>query len=145
MKNRPMTRVNLDKAIARMAGEDPRMIVGIRMSMANAIVGQFLPEGVVKGGTSLKFRFGSDHARYTLDLQLILGSANVDLAETRAACERLFRYRKCQAWPPKVVKVDGWDEIYTTQKLKLPVLPTVDDAIAWTNDLIAKIDAARSN
>ena len=278
MKNRPMTRVNLDKAIARMAGEDPRMIVDIRMSMANAIVGQFLPEGVVKGGTSLKFRFGSDHARYTLDLdtawktdldtfltdfrrrlsegwegfagevvirpqqspvavpfdyvmqpcdvklsymgrswctvrleighnevgdadeaemtpvpqdlamrfrelcfpvpealplmrlsfqvaqklhgatgvrsrrahdlidlQLILGSANVDLSETRAACERLFRYRKSQAWPPKVVKVDGWDEIYATQKLKLPVLPTVDDAIAWTNDLIAKIDAARSN
>ncbi|MBQ1926738.1 MAG: nucleotidyl transferase AbiEii/AbiGii toxin family protein, partial [Proteobacteria bacterium] len=68
MKNRPMTRVNLDKAIARMAGEDPRMIVDIRMSMANAIVGQFLSEGVVKGGTSLKFRFGSDHARYTLDL-----------------------------------------------------------------------------
>ena len=58
---------------------------------------------------------------------------------------RLFRYRKCQAWPPKVVKVDGWDGIYATQKLKLPVLPTVDDAIAWTNDLIAKIDAARPN
>ena len=43
MKNRLMTRVNLDKAIARLAGEDPRMIVDIRMSMANAIVGQFLP------------------------------------------------------------------------------------------------------
>ena len=41
--------------------------------------------------------------------------------------------------------MDGWDEIYATQKLKLPVLPTVDDAIAWTNDLIAKIDAARPN
>ena len=68
MKNRPMTRVNLDKAIARIAGNDPRLAIGIRMSMANAIVGQFLPEGVVKGGTSLKYRFGGDHARYTLDL-----------------------------------------------------------------------------
>lgn len=47
MKNRPMTRVNLDKAIARMAGNDPRLAIDIRMSMANAIVGQFLPEGVV--------------------------------------------------------------------------------------------------
>ena len=42
MKNRPMTRVNLDKAIARMAGDDPRLTVDMRMSMANAIVGQFL-------------------------------------------------------------------------------------------------------
>ena len=93
------------------------------------------------GATGVRSRRAHD----LIDLQLILGSANVDLAETRAACERLFRYRKCQAWPPKVVKVDGWDEIYATQKLKLPVLPTVDDAIVWTNDLIAKIDAARSN
>lgn len=63
-----MTRVNLDKAIARLANNDPRLTVDIRMSMANAIVGQFLPEGVIKGGTSLKFRFGSTGARYTMDL-----------------------------------------------------------------------------
>lgn len=68
MIKRPMTRVNLDKAIGRLAHNDPRKIIDIRMSMANAIVGQFIPEGVVKGGTSLKFRFGSDHARYTMDL-----------------------------------------------------------------------------
>ena len=275
MKCRPMTRVNLDKAIARMAGDDPRLIVDIRMSMANAIVGQFLPEGVVKGGTSLKFRFGGDRSRYTvdldtawktdletflvnlrrnlsdgwegfsgdvvirpqmspravpfeyvmqpcdvklsymgrswctvrlevghnevgdadeaeltpvpqdlakfftelcfpvpealplmklpfqiaqklhgatgersrrahdlIDLQLIVGSASVDLRETHIACERLFRYRKCQPWPPKVAKMDGWDEIYAAQMLNLPVLPNVDEAIAWTNNLIAKIVAA---
>ena len=53
MKSRPMTRVNLDKAIARIAEKDPRLAIDIRMSMANAIVGQFLPEGVVKGGKSL--------------------------------------------------------------------------------------------
>ena len=68
MKSRPLTRVNLDKAIARLAQNDPRLTVDIRMSMANAIVGQFLPEGVVKGGTSLKFRFGGANARYTMDL-----------------------------------------------------------------------------
>ena len=28
MKNRPMTRVNLDKAIARMAGDDPKVEKG---------------------------------------------------------------------------------------------------------------------
>ena len=29
MKNRPLTRVNLDKAIARLAKEDPRLIVQV--------------------------------------------------------------------------------------------------------------------
>ncbi len=276
MKNRPMTRVNLDKAIARMAGNDPRLTIDIRMSMANAIVGQFLPEGVVKGGTSLKFRFGGDRARYTMDLdvawksdldtfltrlkknlscgwegftgevavrpqaspasipfdyvmqpcdvklsymgrswcticlevghneigdadeaemtpvpediaahfqdvclpvpralplmklsfqiaqklhgatsmrsrrahdlidlQLIFNTLEIDLGETRVACERLFRYRKGQPWPPVVVKEDGWEEIYAAQKLDLPVLPTVGEAIEWTNRLISTIDAAR--
>ncbi len=275
MKNRPMTRVNLDRAIARMAGNDARLTVDIRMSMANAIVGQFLPEGVVKGGTSLKFRFGGEHARYTLDLdtawktdldtflvafkrnlskgwegftgeviirpqaspsgipfdyvmqpadvkisymgrswctirleighneigdadeaemtpvpsdlasrfvelhfpvpgalplmklpfqiaqkihgatsghsrrahdlidlQLIVNSAKFDYHEVKCACERLFSYRKSQKWPPTVEKMDGWDEVYSNQKLQLPVLPTVDEAVEWANELIAKIISA---
>lgn len=275
MKSRPLTRVNLDKAIARLAGNDPRLTVDIRMSMANAIVGQFLPEGVVKGGTSLKFRFGSAGARYTMDLdtawrsdmdtflkkfrsnlqggwegfsgeilirpqaspaaipfdyvmqpcdvkvsymgrswctirlevghneigdadeaemtrvpddladcfralcfpvpeavplmklpfqiaqklhgatgsgskrahdlidlQLIFKNTEVSLAEVRRACERLFAYRKCQTWPPKVTSGENWPTIYSTQKRSLPVLPTVDEAIVWANELIAKIDAS---
>lgn len=35
MNKRPMTRVNLDKAIGRLARNDPRLTVDIRMSMAN--------------------------------------------------------------------------------------------------------------
>ena len=275
MKNRPMTRVNLDKAISRLAMNDPRLTVDIRMSMANAIVGQFLPEGVVKGGTSLKFRFGSNNARYTMDLdtawktdldtflvefkrnlaqgwegftgevliqpqsapsaipfdyvmqpcdvklsymgrswctirlevghneigdadeaeltpvpadlaecfsklsfplpnslplmklsfqiaqkihgatgersrrahdlidlQLIINESHINLKEVREACERLFKYRKCQTWPPKVIKSEGWNEIYINQKLNLPVLDSIDEAIVWANDLIEKIDKA---
>ena len=275
MKNRPMTRVNLDKAIARLAGNNPRLAIEIRISMANAIVGQFLSEWGVKGGTSLKFRFGGDHARYTLDLdkawktnldtflaslkrnlssgwegftgevavrpqaspagipfdyvmqpcdvklsymgrswcticlevghneigdadeaemtpvpsdlashfkelcfpmpkplplmklpfqiaqkihgatgarsrrahdlidlQLIVNTSEINFAETRVVCERLFRYRKLQPWPPKVIKQEGWDEIYAAQKFDLPVLPTIDEAIDWTTRLISKIFAA---
>ena len=41
MTKRPMTRVNLDKAITRLANNDPRLSIDIRMSMANAIVGYF--------------------------------------------------------------------------------------------------------
>ena len=37
---------------------------------------------------------------------------------------------------------ENWSEIYETQKRNLPVLPDVDEAVAWTNNLIAKIDAA---
>lgn len=277
MNKRPMTRVNLDKAISRLAKNDPRLTVDIRMSMANAIVGQFIPEGVVKGGTSLKFRYGAAHARYTMDLdtawrtdldtflrelkaalasgwegfsgevvvlpqaspsgipfdyvmqpcdvklsymgrswrtvrlevghnevgdadeaesmpvpqdlkvifealcfpvptelplmrlpfqvaqklhgatgnnskrahdiidlQLIFGnSLDLDLAEVRSACVRLFAYRKGQAWPPEVRKGDDWDAVYANKKQGLDVLPTVDGAVAWANDLIARIDAAR--
>ena len=205
MKNRPMTRVNLDKAIARMAGDDPRLTVDMRISIANAIVGQFLPEGVVKGGTSLKFRFGEGHARYTLDLdtawktdldtflskfrrnlangwegftgelivrpqaspraipfeyvmqpcdvklsymgrswctiRLEIGHNEVgdaDEAEMTPVPEDLAAHFR----EPKVTKVDGWDDIYLTQKLNLPVLPTVDQAIEWVNGLIARIAGA---
>lgn len=275
MIKRPMTRINLDKAIGRLAHNDPRKTIDIRMLMANAIVGQFIPEGVVKGGTSLKFRFGSDHARYTMDLdtawktdldtflkafrknlsngwegftgevliqpqsapsaipfdyvmqpcdvklsymgrswctirlevghneigdadeaemtpvpddlaecfsklsfplpnslplmklsfqiaqkihgatgersrrahdlidlQLIINESHINLKEVREACERLFKYRKCQTWPPKVIKSEGWKEIYINQKLNLPVLDSIDEAIVWANDLIEKIDKA---
>ena len=68
MKNRPMTRTNLDKAISRLAGNDPRRTLELRFSMANAIVGQFIADGVVKGGTSLRFRYGGPRTRYTMDL-----------------------------------------------------------------------------
>lgn len=37
----------------------------------------------------------------------------------------------------------GWDSLYFSQAEGLNVLPTVDDAVAWANDLIAKIDSAR--
>ena len=39
-------------------------------------------------------------------------------------------------------QADGWDDIYLTQKLNLPVLPTVDQAIEWANGLIARIAGA---
>ena len=276
MNRRPMTRVNLDKAIGRLARNDPRLTVDIRMSMANAIVGQFLHEGVVKGGTSLKFRYGANQARYTMDLdtawrtdlgtflkelksalsggwegfsgevvilpqaapsgipfdyvmqpcdvklsymgrswcsvrleighneigdadeaevmpapedlaqvfsdlcfpvpkglplmklpyqiaqklhgatgvnskrahdvidlQLILkNSPDVDLREVRNACVRLFAYRKGQQWPPHVVKGSDWDAVYRNKKQNLEVLEDVDKAVAWANDLVARIDEA---
>ena len=53
---RPLTCVNLIKAIGSLSvGQDP---VRLSRAMANVIVAQMLPDGVVKGGSSLLFRYG---------------------------------------------------------------------------------------
>ena len=67
MKKAPNSRVNLDKAIQRFAGDVARENE-LRNLMANAVVAQLIGEGVVKGGTGLKFRYGEDMSRVTLDL-----------------------------------------------------------------------------
>lgn len=86
---------------------------------------------------------GGNRVRDLVDLQLIAVNADVSLVETRRICVRLFAYRKRQAWPPVVVKREGWDGLYATQAAGLPVGPSVDDAVAWTNNLIASIDNAK--
>ena len=78
-----------------------------------------------------------------IDLQLIVGKQELDYALTRELCLKLFYYRRQQAWPPEVVKQVGWVEGYVAQKGDLEILPDVDKAVAWTNDLIAKIDACK--
>lgn len=84
---------------------------------------------------------GSDRARDLIDLQL-LARSEIDYERTRAIGEKLFKYRNCQPWPPIIVKGTLWDSLYDAQKGSLPVLSTVDEAIAWANGLIAKIAAS---
>lgn len=67
MKSAPNSKANLDRAIQRYAGSDA-VAVSLRVSMANAIVAQMIGQGVVKGGSGLKFRYGNDATRVTLDL-----------------------------------------------------------------------------
>lgn len=67
MKNAPNSKANLEKAILRFAGNIVKANE-LRNLMANSIVAQMLGEGVVKGGTGLKFRYGSKMTRVTLDL-----------------------------------------------------------------------------
>ena len=63
---RPNTCVNLIKAINQIdKSGDP---VRFSRAMANVIVGQILPDGVVKGGSSLMFRYGGEFTRYTRDM-----------------------------------------------------------------------------
>ena len=69
-----------------------------------------------------------------------------ELADIRSKCVRLFDYRRKQPWPPKIERGEGWDEIYDTAlgtiANKAAICPTVDEAIAWANELIASIDKA---
>jgi len=85
---------------------------------------------------------GSRRAHDLIDLQLIVSRGNVDYTRVRDICRRLFVYRKKQTWPPMVVKGADWESVYDEENDKQSVLATVDEAVAWANNLIAKIDAA---
>ena len=64
--NRPTTSANLTKAIrAARPGEDT---VRLARAMGGVVVGQMLPDGVIKGGSSLLFRYGAGNVRYTRDM-----------------------------------------------------------------------------
>lgn len=84
----------------------------------------------------------SKRAHDLIDLQLIMANGTVDLSFTADVCRKLFKYRKVHAWPPKIAKGETWDDVYDAQKRDLAVFPTVDEAIAWANELIEKIDKA---
>lgn len=74
MKNPPNSKTNLDRAIQRFAGSS---IVAneLRVLMANTIVAQLIGQGVVKGGSGLKFRYGDAASRVTLDLDTAWNSS----------------------------------------------------------------------
>lgn len=66
-RKHPNSRRNLDIAIDRLAAEtgDP---LRLRNARAAAIVAQMIPDGVVKGGSALRLRYGSAATRFTRDL-----------------------------------------------------------------------------
>lgn len=76
----PNSRRNFDIAIERLA-KDSDEAVRIRRTMANAIVGQLLPDGAVKGGSSLKLRFGDRATRFSRDLDTARASDIDDYVE----------------------------------------------------------------
>ena len=85
---------------------------------------------------------GSKRAHDLIDLQLIMANGNVDIERLHDFCRKLFTYRKGHHWPPKMVKGDEWGNIYAAQSREINVLPNVDEAVAWANALIERIDNA---
>lgn len=68
MKKVPNSKSNLERAISRYAGNDSVRANELAVALANAIVAQMVGAGVVKGGLSLKLRYGDKATRFTRDL-----------------------------------------------------------------------------
>ncbi|MGN0071892.1 MAG: nucleotidyl transferase AbiEii/AbiGii toxin family protein [Atopobiaceae bacterium] len=82
-----------------------------------------------------------ERARDLVDLQLVMATGSVDLAETHRICVRLFAYRKLQAWPPTVTAREGWEAVYAEQSRGLPVMQNLSEAVTWANSLVSRIEA----
>lgn len=59
---------SLEKRIDNLAHQLGRPVRRIQRAVANTVVGQMLPPGVVKGGTAMKLRVGEAGSRFTPDL-----------------------------------------------------------------------------
>ena len=88
---------------------------------------------------------GSERAKYLVDLQLLDKGEDLDLAFVAETCIRLFDYRRQQLWPSIIHVGDRWDTLYTEAAEDTDVLPTVEEAVAWANELIGRIAAASSH
>ena len=58
---------SLQARIRNLAQERDQPVRRIQRAVASTVVGQMLPDGVVKGGTAMKIRVGEAGSRYTPD------------------------------------------------------------------------------
>ena len=86
----------------------------------------------------------SERARDLVDLQILDRRESLDLGQVAATCSRLFEYRQQQVWPPTIVAGEQWKTLYAEAAEGLDVLPRVEEAVAWANDFVRRISAARS-
>ena len=80
----------------------------------------------------------NDRAHDLVDIQILEQEETIDYAELREIGTRLFAARRAHEWPPTIVEYDNWDTIYAEAAEGLDVRPTVTEAVAWANDLIAR-------
>ena len=163
MKRPPNSKSNLERAISRYADNDAVRANELAVSLSNAIVAQMIGAGVVKGGTSLRLRYGEEVTRVTKDLdtafsvdldsflkdvggKLKMGWSGFtgEIVVLKQASPKGIPFDYVmQPWPARVVRNENWDVAYLERKGGLKVLPTVDEAIIWANDLVARIDAEK--
>ncbi len=85
--------------------------------------------------------FNSRRAHDLIDLQLIMlhDADKIDLAAVGQICNRIFKHSDTPPWPTPISKKENWNSLYVAQIANLPVLQTIDEAVAWVNKFIAQI------
>lgn len=68
LREAPPNLRSLTTRIENLARDRGRQVKRIQRAIANTVVGQMLPAGVVKGGTAMKIRVGEEASRFTPDL-----------------------------------------------------------------------------
>jgi hypothetical protein len=81
----------------------------------------------------------NERAHDLVDLQILVREESPDLATAGSVARRLFLARHAQAWPPVVIAYPSWQTIYADAAQGLDVMPDVDHAVKWTNDLISRM------
>ncbi len=84
----------------------------------------------------------NERAHDLVDLQLIEQEEAVDYHAVASTARRLFVARRGHPWPPTVVSYENWNTIYREAAEDLGVRETVDEAVQWANDFIAKAVAS---
>src|SRR5664280_2435386 len=70
---------SLEARVNNLARQRGRPVRRIQRAVANTVVGQMLPSGVVKGGTAMKLRVGEAVSRFTPDVDAsILATVTID-------------------------------------------------------------------
>lgn len=69
MRDRPRNLNSLEARINNLARDQERPLRRVQRAIANTVVGQMLPPGVVKGGTAMKARLGELASRFTPGLR----------------------------------------------------------------------------
>lgn len=85
---------------------------------------------------------GSERVRHLVDLQLLERGEELDMGQIRATCERLFEYRRQQAWPPVIERGAGWGAVYQTATEDVDVVDDIDAALDWVNGFVERIASA---
>lgn len=102
----------------------------VQVVIGTTVLAQLVPSGAVKGGTAMKLRFGGA-TRFTRDLDI---ASATDAATFRRELEESLR--------TTMTPHPGWVPLYDEAAQGMPVRPDLDDACAWGNALIQRIDAA---
>ena len=82
----------------------------------------------------------NDRVHDLVDLQIAMERFAGDYRDIKTAAARLFASRNNHPSPPTVTARDGWTDRYPQEAAGLDVITDLDPAIAWTNDLISRID-----